>query len=71
MDNTMFLHLYKSLVWPHLEYASPVWSPHRKKHQVALENVQRRATKLIKNLTLSQMTNFRLFQTERVCRRQL
>ena len=25
---------------------------------------------LIQRLTLSQMTNFRLFQTERVCRRQ-
>ena len=61
MDNTMFLHLYKSLVRPHLEYASPVWSPYLKKHQVALENVQRRATKLIKNL--SQLSyKERLFQ---------
>ena len=47
----MFLRLYKSLVRPHLEYASPVWSPYLKKHQIFLENVQRRATKLIKNLS--------------------
>ena len=51
MDNTMFLQLYKSLVRPHLEYASQVWSPYLKKHQIALENVRRRATKLIKNLS--------------------
>ena len=51
MDYTMFLQLYKSLVRPYLEYASPVWSPYLKKHQIAIENVQRRATKLIKNLS--------------------
>ena len=45
-DKTMFLHLYKSLVRPHLEYASPVRYPFLKKHQTAIENVQRRATKL-------------------------
>ena len=47
----MFLQLYKSLVRPHLEYASPVWSPYLKKHQIAIENIQRRATKLIKNFS--------------------
>ena len=27
MDKEMFLQLYKSIVRPHLEYASSVWSP--------------------------------------------
>ena len=30
MDKEMFLNLYKSLVKPHLEYATVVWSPHYK-----------------------------------------
>ena len=36
LDKIMFLHLYKSLVRPHLEYASPVWSPHLKKYKKAI-----------------------------------
>jgi hypothetical protein len=46
--------LYVSFVRPHLEYASSAWSPHQKQDIATLENVQRRATKLIpslKNLT--------------------
>lgn len=50
MDKEMFLQLYKSIVRPHLEYASSVWSPHVKKDKIALENVQRRATRLVKSL---------------------
>ena len=54
MDKEMFRTLYKSLVRPHLEYGSVIWSPRLKKDQIALENVQRRATKLLpalKNVT--------------------
>ena len=36
-----------SLVRPHIEYINQVWSPHLIKHITALENVQRRASKLI------------------------
>ncbi len=47
LDKDMFVQLYKSLVRPHLEYATPVWSPLLKKDRVAIENVQRRASRLL------------------------
>ena len=42
----VFSHLYKSLVRPILEYAAPVWSPYLIEDIVALEKVQRRASRL-------------------------
>lgn len=50
LDEEMFLRLYKSVARPHLEYANPVWSPYKIKDITALENVQRRATKLVPSL---------------------
>ena len=47
MDKEMFLALYKSIVRPHLEYGSSIWSTIYKKDKIAIENVQRRATKLV------------------------
>ena len=47
MDKEMFLNLYKSIVRPHLEYATCVWSPQYKKDAITIENVQRRATRLL------------------------
>ncbi|VDI27072.1 Hypothetical predicted protein [Mytilus galloprovincialis] len=50
MDQDMFLTIYKSIVRPLLEYATCVWSPYLKKDIRKLESVQRRATKLVKNI---------------------
>ena len=46
----MFLNLYKSMVRPHLEYASVLWSPIHKKDKATLENTQQRATRLVPSL---------------------
>ena len=39
--------LYKALIRPHLEYANQIWSPYLVKDVMALENVQRRVTRMI------------------------
>ena len=57
IDANIFLLLYKSMIRPHLEYCSCIWSPHLKYNIDAIERVQRRATKMvpsIKNLPYSQ-----------------
>ena len=50
LNKEMFLCLYKSIVRPHLEYATTVWSPMYKKDSIILENTQRRATKMVNSL---------------------
>ena len=50
MDKEMFLPLYKALIRPHLEYATVVWSPFLKKDIFLIENVQRRATKIVRSI---------------------
>ena len=42
--------LYKSLVRPHLEYATQAWRPYRQRHIDLLEKVQRRATRMMHEL---------------------
>ena len=50
LDAEMFKLLYKTIVRPHLEYGSPVWSPILKMDINSLEKVQRRATRLVPEL---------------------
>jgi len=50
LDNNNLVKLYTSLVRPILEYVYPAWSPLYKKESTLLENVQRRATKIVPKL---------------------
>ena len=50
MDKNMFLNLFRSVVPPHLEYASTIWTPIFKKDKIQIENVQRCATWLVKSI---------------------
>ena len=51
IDKEVFLKLYKALVRPHLEYGQAIWSPQLLRQSRLIENVQRRATKLIPSLS--------------------
>ena len=50
IDNNMLITLYKSLVRPILEYGCQVWSPMTKNLNNQIESVQRRITKIMRNL---------------------
>ena len=47
MDKYQFLRLYKALVRPHLDFADIIYFPTTKKNKQIVENVQRRATRLV------------------------
>ena len=51
ISKNCFVMLYKSLVRSHLEYANSVWYPKRLTDVDKLERVQKRATKLIPELS--------------------
>ena len=48
LQKDIFVKLYKSMVRPHLEYGNCVWHPNLKRQSIAIEKVQRRATKIVK-----------------------
>ena len=50
LGKNIVLRLNKMLVRPHLEYSVQAWSPYFEKDKFILEQVQHRATKLIKNI---------------------
>ena len=50
ISKQVFLQLYKALIRPHLEYANQIWYPNLKKHKTSIENVQRKATRLVGSL---------------------
>ena len=50
MDRSTLVQLYNAMVRPHLEYGNIIWSPHYKEDIKSLENVQKRATKLLPGL---------------------
>ena len=50
LDETTLPILYTSLVRSHLEYGNVIWGPHYKGDSVAVEKVQRRATKLVQSI---------------------
>ena len=64
LNNRTFSLLFKALVRPHLEYASSVWSPYKKKDINSIENVQRRAIRMLpqmKNIEYEErLRNFKL-----------
>ena len=50
-DKRLIIPLYMSLVRPHLEYCIQAWRPHMRKAIDKLERVQRRATRLISEIS--------------------
>jgi len=46
----ILLRFYKSLVRPHVEYCISAWSPYYKKDKILIEKIQRRFTRMIRQV---------------------
>ena len=51
MSKEIIMPLYKSIVRPILEYGSSVWNPALRRDYLEIEKVQKRATKMISNIS--------------------
>ena len=49
-DIHVFVRLYKQYVRPHLEFAGQAWSPWTAADKAVLENVQKRAVRMVSGL---------------------
>jgi len=50
LNTDEFKILYKTYVRPHMEFCIQAWSPYLQKDTKCLENIQRRATKMVHGL---------------------
>ena len=50
LNAEVLITLYKALVRTPLEYSKKCWNPYLKKDKIMIENVQRRATRLVANI---------------------
>ena len=50
MDEKIFLHHYKTLIRPIVEYGNDIWCPHLMKDIAAIEKIQHSATKIVLTL---------------------
>ena len=72
LDKHTFLPLYKTMVRSHLDYAMAVWHPYKIKHKIALENIQRRATKELPGMRdLSYIERLKLLKLPTLAYRRL
>ena len=61
LDTETFPHLYKSIMRPTLEYGNLIWGPFYLLDQQQIERVQRKATRLIKEISHLQYEETLLF----------
>ena len=50
LDKDMLRKIKTTMIKPKLEYAEVIWSPHKKRHVLKLERMQRIATKMVPEL---------------------
>lgn len=68
INSDLFLKLYKTLVRPIIDYGNVIWYPFTKKDKKLVENVQRRATRLVPELNglgyTERLTRLKLFSMD-------